>query len=117
MNSHEREATMHRRALERIANHPAKIGIKEKVIGVCVEKRLYEVENGARRLIAEPDVIFEFLEGGVEIIEYKNNGNGAEKANEQLRIAGEWYARHTSIPLSRIRTRIVHGDAYPFLKR
>jgi hypothetical protein len=117
MSNHKREITIHRKALERIACSPSKVGIKDDIVGVWIEGKLYDIRKGKRVLIAEPDVTFYTVRGGIIIVEYKNNGNGVEKAREQLETARVWYAKYTPTPLDQVRTMIIHGDEYPFLKR
>jgi hypothetical protein len=108
---------MHKIALERIANNPDKIGIKEKVVGVSIEKRLFDIKKGVRYQTAEPDVIFELSNGKVIIIEYKNNGGGIDTAQKQLAKATYWYGKYSKVPSSDITTLIIDGDKYPFLKK
>jgi len=117
MYSHKKEMNMHKVAIEKIANNPGKIGIKGNIVGVCLEKKLYDIKKGIRYQIAQPDIIFELSTGEIIIIEYKNNGNCLEKAQQQLARAVSWYARYTNIPLDKIKTRVVYGDTYSFLKK
>ncbi|MCX6749484.1 MAG: hypothetical protein NTW17_01925 [Candidatus Pacearchaeota archaeon] len=100
-----RQETKHRRALEKIASRPGMLGL-DNVISVLIEANL--IYDG--KLIAQTDVIFEMKEGKVELIEYKNNGNGEERARKQLETAKWWYGRNRKdISPENIHTRIISG--------
>lgn len=103
-----RENNNHRRALEKIALSPRKLGIDD-VISASIEQNLYD----GRRLVSQTDVIFEELGKHVHIIEYKGNGNGEmlDRARKQLERAVWWYSRfRPDIPHDHIHTRIISGD-------
>ena len=68
--------------MEKIAASPRKLGLNG-IISVSIEKNLFHDE----KLIAQPDVTIELIGGRVCIIEYKNNGNGEERATKQLATA------------------------------
>ncbi len=113
----------HRRALEKIANHPDKFnipserdGVHSPIVSAAIEQNLYH--NG--RLIAQPDVTFETASGEVYIVEFKGygkreggNGNGDlfARARKQLEQAKWWYGSHKSyISPDQIHTVIIAGD-------
>jgi len=100
----------HRRALEKIANHPGKF-ITKKIppLSVSIETTLYH----KGRIISQPDVIIELVNREIYIIEYKGNGNGdaLDRARKQLENAKWWYGTYRpEISPEVIHTQIISGD-------
>ena len=119
MTDHKREGSQHRSALEKIAKNPSLIGINGNIVGICIEKKLFDYKRGVRYTIAEPDIIFEMSDGRVIIVEYKNNGHRIKsgEAQTQLNRTCLWYGRYTLVPAEKIITIPIDGDSYPFLKK
>jgi hypothetical protein len=107
----------HRKALEKIALNPSLFEIKGKVVGICIEKKLYDTKNRITSMIAEPDIIFNMSNKKIVIVEYKSNGNHKEYAQEQLNKAFYWFGKYTSIPSEKISGIIIEGNKYPLLKK
>tara|TARA_Y100000310_G_scaffold103202_1_gene101448 strand:+ start:479 stop:811 length:333 start_codon:yes stop_codon:yes gene_type:complete len=98
----------HRKALEKIAANPEQFGLKnEGIKQIRIEEKLFFEEN----ILIEPDIVFEYHNGEIHIVEYKDNGQHYKKARQQLVRSAAWIGRYRKdISLRDIYTHIILGS-------
>tara|TARA_Y100000296_G_scaffold84667_1_gene118481 strand:- start:1642 stop:1980 length:339 start_codon:yes stop_codon:yes gene_type:complete len=98
----------HKEALEIIVDNPEKFDLKgEGIKQIHVEQPLFDEKN----ILVEPDIVFEYDNGELYIIEYKDNGKHYNMARRQLTRAAWWYGRYRKdISPRNIHTRIIQAS-------
>lgn len=98
----------HKEALEIIAANPEIFGLKKEGIKqIRMEHPLFDEEN----VLVEPDLVFEYDNGEVHVVEYKSNEHHYRMARQQLVRTAAWIGRYRKdLSLRDIHTHIIQGS-------